>query len=110
MCEVDDGVVELMAESVESTGATRDATASQLSNKKRFYLDGPFVGVYLTFREAQSLHYYLLGLTLAGVAERLGLSDRTVECYIANIKKKLRVNTKQELLHNIQLTRFRFSA
>jgi len=72
-------------------------------------LDGPFVGVYLTFREAQCLHYYLLGLTLTDVAVRLGLSHRTVEYYIANVKKKLRVRSKLDLFHQVRLTRFRFT-
>jgi len=66
--------------------------------KKRYYLGGIFKSVYLTWREAQVLKQLLLGYTAEQTGNHLGLSRKTVEGYINNIKIKLQVSTKGELL------------
>jgi DNA-binding CsgD family transcriptional regulator len=52
----------------------------------------------LTPREQECLDLYKLGHSSQATAAKLGLSQRTVECYFENMKNKLGVNTKRELL------------
>ncbi len=75
----------------------------------RYYLNPPFEDVYLTAREAECVYYYTLGFTLIDIAHKLKISHRTTEYYIANVKKKLRVRSKQELLSVLQQARFNYN-
>jgi DNA-binding NarL/FixJ family response regulator len=52
----------------------------------------------LTDREFQLLTLYGQGLNTAGVAERLGLSEKTVDCHRTTLKKKLGIATMADLL------------
>ena len=65
---------------------------------KRYYFDPGSPELYLTCREAQCIYYLLHGLTLVKTAEKLELSHRTVEFYVKNIKMKLNLLTKSELI------------
>jgi len=65
---------------------------------KRYYFDPDTPELYLTCREAQCIYYLLHGLTLVKTAEKLELSHRTVEFYVKNIKMKLNLLTKSELI------------
>jgi len=85
-----------------------DVGEQKIRTGKRYYLCSPFEGVYLTFREAQCVHYTEVGFTMSDIAVRLGLSPRTVEYYVANVKRKLRVRSKEELLLALKQTHFRF--
>lgn len=52
----------------------------------------------LTKREIEILGYVMRGETAKSIARKLNLSARTVETFIANIKKKLNVNSKTALI------------
>ena len=69
-----------------------------LFNKKRYYFDQDNPDAYLTCREAQCMYYLLHGCTIVKAAKKLQLSHRTVEFYVKNIKMKLNVMTKSELI------------
>lgn|GEM_PF-2721606 len=67
-------------------------------SKKRYYLFSDSSGVYLTAREAQCVYYMLHGYTILQTAKFLNLSNRTIEFYLRNMKLKMHVSTKSELI------------
>ncbi|CAM2944449.1 transcriptional regulator LuxR [Legionella steigerwaltii] len=54
--------------------------------------------IYLSRREKECLQFLIRGKNTREVAQILGLSKRTVEHYLENIKNKMSVNTKSELI------------
>lgn len=54
--------------------------------------------VYLSSKEKLCLQYAVRGKTMREIAIILGLSRRTVEHYLENIKRKFNVKTKPELI------------
>lgn len=68
---------------------------------KRIYLDTLFSDTYLTLREAEIL-LVLEGNTYAHIAHLLGISKRTVEFYVTNIRKKFQCNSKASLIKFIR--------
>lgn len=55
----------------------------------------------LTPREMDCLNYTVKGMSAKKIGEMLGLSHRTIEEYLNNIKKKVGVNTKAELIEKM---------
>ncbi len=55
----------------------------------------------LSKRQSQCLHYLLLGKSGVAIAEILGLSPKTVEQYVDDIKTKLGCNSKAELIEKV---------
>lgn len=55
----------------------------------------------LTTRESEILHYLVRGYSAKSTAARLNISFRTVESHIDNIKTKLDVETKAELINKV---------
>ncbi|CDZ76476.1 response regulator FixJ [Legionella massiliensis] len=55
-------------------------------------------GVPLSPRETDCVQYYVKGKTAKEIAKYLNLSPRTVEFYISNLKEKLGVSTKSQLM------------
>ncbi|MEO8402096.1 MAG: LuxR C-terminal-related transcriptional regulator [Gammaproteobacteria bacterium] len=55
-------------------------------------------GISLSKRETQCLQFYVRGKTVKSIAALLDLSHRTVEFYLANIKRKLNISSKHELI------------
>lgn len=77
------------------------AAEEQLLNEKKskyLYLGNDCGNVYLTKREVEVLRCTILGYSAKSTAKLLNISFRTVECYIDNIKLKLRCNNKRELI------------
>lgn len=79
-----------------------------MSDKRQeiVYLGDKFPGVYFTKRESQCLVHILEGHTLVSAAEELGLSPRTVEFYVKNMRLKMGVQNKAELVKKIYQTDF----
>jgi DNA-binding CsgD family transcriptional regulator len=59
-------------------------------------------GVYIPKREMECLMYLTQGNTAKMTAQKLKISPRTVEYYIDNIKIKLNVHSKNELLNKVR--------
>jgi DNA-binding CsgD family transcriptional regulator len=62
------------------------------------YLGEHFPGVYFTARESHCALLILRGMTVRAIAATLALSPRTVEYYVENMKSKLKVRRKPELI------------
>lgn len=58
-------------------------------------------GIYLTSQEAQVSGLIAMGHTIREAANHMCLSHRTVEFYLGNVKKKLGVRSKNELLQKL---------
>jgi DNA-binding CsgD family transcriptional regulator len=67
-------------------------------SKSLYRIGGIYNELYLTQREAETCHYLLQGYTIPATGAQLGLSPRTIEFYVKNIKLKLSVKTKHELV------------
>ncbi|MCX7120345.1 MAG: LuxR C-terminal-related transcriptional regulator [Gammaproteobacteria bacterium] len=68
---------------------------------RNYFLGEKYPGVYITKREAESVFWIIQGLTIPQTACKLGLSSRTVEFYVKNLKVKLKCINKKELLEKI---------
>ncbi len=80
-------------------GGDSDVSANSEKNKiTKFYIGGKYKDVYFTPREAETMMHILLGKTMASMGEAMGLSTRTIEFYITNMKRKLFCRTKEELI------------
>lgn len=64
---------------------------------ERYYLKD-LSGVYLTSREFEISLFVASGCTVKETASKLELSPRTVEYYLTNVRRKLGVRNKQELV------------
>jgi Response regulator containing a CheY-like receiver domain and an HTH DNA-binding domain len=62
--------------------------------------------VYFTRREAECMILLLRGTTVNNIAKKLGLSPRTVEYYIKNMKNKVGCRTKFELVELVYASDF----
>lgn len=71
---------------------------------KKYYLGNLYPGVYFTQRETQTIYFLLRGNTIVEVAEILGLSRRTIEFYLKNMKSKLNCHSKSELISKVLQT------
>lgn len=58
-------------------------------------------GIYLSRREVQCLQLLIAGKTSQLIGQLLHLSPRTIEHYLVNIKNKLNVRTKAELIEKV---------
>ena len=71
-----------------------------------YYLGDEYEGVYFTNRESECLMHLLDGNTIVATANILGLSSRTVEFYVRNMRMKIGVTTKTQLIDKIEQTDF----
>jgi DNA-binding CsgD family transcriptional regulator len=62
---------------------------------EKFYLKN---GISLGKREGECLTYFSTGKTAKEIARIMNLSPRTVESYIINVKRKVGINKKSELI------------
>lgn len=58
-------------------------------------------GTVLTAREQECLEYTVKGFTAKEIAKKLSISPRTVEEYINQVKFKLAVSTKQQMIQKV---------
>lgn len=72
------------------------------SKNPTHFLSGSFHNnTYLTKREKECIYYLIRGKTAREISQYLKLSPRTVESHIQNLKHKLNVSTKSELIDKI---------
>lgn len=74
------------------------------TKRRTYYLNYPFDNIYLTAREAETIFWLMQNHTLVSAAQKMGLSSRTVEFYVKNMKIKLRCANKKEMLEKILQT------
>lgn len=73
---------------------------------KVYYIDQDDKTLYLTQREAECVIRLVKGLTIKDTGKSLKLSARTIEFYLKNVKKKLNVKTKSQLIQRIYASDF----
>jgi DNA-binding CsgD family transcriptional regulator len=81
------------------------------SDKKRqsrdlrtYYLGKEYPNIYLTKREAECMFWIVQDYTIGQTALKMGLSARTVEFYVKNMKLKLHCKSKNKLAEKILLS------
>lgn len=74
--------------------------------RRHYYLNDHDKSAYFTYREAQCMAQIMRGKTIKASAQAIGLSPRTVEYYLKNMKAKFKCRTKSELMQLISLTDF----
>lgn len=57
--------------------------------------------VHLTPREKEISQWVVNGYTCKQIAKAMGLSHRTVEVHVANLKKKFAIHSKTQLAHKV---------
>ena len=80
----------------------------QISQRYSIYKDSD--DLFLTQREAECVAYLLYGLSIRGTAKALGISHRTAEDYISNIREKLDCSSKASLIIKIMESDFKETA
>lgn len=75
-------------------------------SKLKFHIHENFIQSYLTAREAECIYFLMQGNTMKQVARVLNLSHRTVEFYLNNVKDKMGMRKKTEVLAAIASTDF----
>lgn len=65
----------------------------------RFYKEHG--GKKLSYQELSCLSFIIRGMTSKMIGKKMGISPRTVECYLENLKNKFKVFSKLELIDNI---------
>lgn len=65
---------------------------------KKYHLDGKLKGKYLTQRESECVSLLMQGHTMRSAAKKMNISSRTVESCLANMKERLDLSSKSELL------------
>jgi len=76
------------------TKASQKTITKLLPNRK---IDG----VQITFQQAKCLQFAIQGMTAKKIANELGISFRTVERHFENLKHKLKVKSKVELIEKV---------
>lgn len=77
----------------------RRARTPEKSAARKFYVQDNSQGpVYFTYREAQTIWHALRGHSVKTTAVKMGLSPRTVEFYMKNMRLKIELKSKQALL------------
>lgn len=101
-------VLSLEEEESLADGAESDSRQAA-SLPRRHYpinLEGYDDSAYFTYREAQCMAQIMRGKTIKASAQAIGLSPRTVEYYLKNMKAKFKCRTKSELMQLISLSDF----
>ena len=65
---------------------------------KQYFLNGSFESIYLTQREAECMLHIIQGATYKQAGKALDLSARTIEFYLKNIKKKMNLRKKSDVI------------
>ncbi|SRR3989339_992778 len=73
---------------------------------KNYFLCEPFTNIYFTQREIECITLLINGHSNRKVSEILGLSERTVEFYIRNMREKTGTLSKNALIELMKVTQF----
>lgn len=75
---------------------------SVISKMQKIYIDAKHNGAYLTRKEFDCLSFWVSGKTAKQIGLILDISHRTVETHFENIKGKLNINNKNQLVSKLQ--------
>lgn len=78
-------------------------TIPLIVSKKHYAINGKYGTVRLSKREIECILFLLKSMTTEAIAGCLQLSQRSVESYFVNIKNKLNVKLKHEILDTVIL-------
>jgi len=67
------------------------------NNKTRIDLSHHYPDIYFTMREAECVYLLIKYETRKTIGKKLGISFRTVDYYLENVKRKLDCKTKRSL-------------
>lgn len=84
-----------------STSIKRVIQTGLIPNARNILPGTHLCGVYLSNQEIKCLRLLLAGKTTKLIGLQMSLSPRTVEFYLNNIKQKLQVHTKSELIEKV---------
>ena len=73
---------------------------------KKYAIGNKYPNVYFTYREAQCMKAFIQGQTCSEVGQHLAISQRTVEFYLVNMKKKLNCERKTDLINKVASSEF----
>jgi len=82
----------------QTIAITSDDTHNNRSPKAPYYLGQKFGNTYLTARELQVFKRLVMGESAKTIGAILYISPKTVESHTENIKNKLKVKTKAEII------------
>lgn len=99
-------VTELEEDEQDGEGEDKEISRSSVVPRKHYLIDENDASAYFTYREAQCMAQIMRGKTIKAAAQAIGLSPRTVEYYLKNMKAKFKCRTKSELMQLISLTDF----
>ena len=80
--------------------------SKKMEGQERLYLGSSYPNVYFTRREIDCMIHLLKDKTVSEVASEIGLSRRTVEFYVNNMKSKLMTKRKKELINKVRKSDF----
>lgn len=72
----------------------------------KYFLGRSFPDVYFTYREARCMLYLLENQSNRKIAEIMGLSMRTVEFYVRNMRLKLGAKSRAHLIELVKKSDF----
>ena len=81
-------------------------TSQTHSTCKLYFIGGTFPDVYFTTREAECMALLLKGKSIKDTSIVLGISLRTVESYVKNMRIKLGCRNKHHLIETVFTTAF----
>lgn len=84
-----------------STSIERIIQTGLMPHSKNIIPGSHICGVYLSNQEIKCLRLLIGGKTIKLIGLQMGLSPRTIEYYLNNIKHKLHVKTKSELIEKV---------
>lgn len=91
--------VGLVGSYIDITGQRLIKKVGYFNDKEgRYYLGPDLDNVYLTLREIEVLKRILLGYSARQIGETIGISRKTVEGYIENLRTKLQSGSKGEII------------
>jgi DNA-binding CsgD family transcriptional regulator len=99
-------IYQLDDKKITPTSSVKTVVVRHSLKDKQYYLGENYPAVYFTRREAECLYYLLRGFTISATALQLNLSARTVEFYVKNMKQKMGVKNKSELMERLHAVGF----
>lgn len=90
----------------QSNNEPKEYSSHTKAAPKQYPLGKNFPNTYFTYREAQCMKGFLQGQTCTEIGLQLSISQRTVEFYLINMKKKAKCQKKEELIEKIAKSEF----